>query len=115
VVRGVGERGVRGSFAGFVGDGGGELAVSDFVLRGDVSEVIAQTRDRTSVTVSVTVVEDRVATTRLPVVDDTDGRSEVLSILYAVVELTDDAVTHIEVGVRQLLAVDIARVVVAPV
>ena len=38
-----------------------------------------------------------------------------LSILYAVVELTDDAVTHIEVGVRQLLAVDIVRVVVAPV
>ena len=102
-------------FAGLVSDRSGEVAVSDFVLRGDVSEVIAQTRDRTSVTVGVTVVEDRVATTRLPVVDDTDGRSEVLSILYAVVELTDDAVTHIEVGVRQLLAVDIARVVVAPV
>ena len=78
---------------------------------GEISEVIRSL----TITIEVCVGEDRVTRARLTGVDDTDGRSEVLSILYTIVELTDDAVAGIEVGVVELVAIDIIGVVVDPV
>ena len=78
---------------------------------GEISEVIRSL----TITIEVCVGEDRVTRARLSGVDDTDGRSEVLGILYSIVELTDDTVASIEVGVVELVAIDIIGVVVDPV
>ena len=68
-----------------------------------------------TITIEIREGKDRVARPRLTVVDQADGRSEVLCILNAVVELTDDAMAHIEVRIIELITIDVGRVVVLPV